>query len=343
MMPWTQRLPVGCDFGHSAVKLVQLKRRGGTWSVVRAELRELTPEARADDEWPNRQAMQVASACGWAQREHMTVSVQGRPPLVRHLTVPPMPKRELKEALQWEAKKASSLAVEDLVVDYVNGPEVTTDQGRMMPVTLVVAERGVVESEFARYRAAGLRITVMDVNPLAFYYAAHRLNRDETGPGCVAFVDIGASRMDINVAKHGSLRFSRSVALGGETLTESLARALGIDPSQAEGVKREHGLSGKPKVVEALAPEVDRLVVEIQRSVDYYRAQSHDGPLEALWVGGGAALTPGFVEYLAKFFDAKVGLFDPFEGMDCQGVQSEVQAAAPRFIAGVGLALAGLA
>ena len=149
--------------------------------------------------------------------------------------------------------------------------------------------------------------------------------------------------MDINVAKQGALRFSRSVALGGDALTDSLARGFGIDAAQAEVVKRDQGLSGKAKVLEVLGPEVDRLVVEIQRSVDYYRAQSHDGPLEALWVGGGTALTPGFIEYLAKCFDANVRLFNPFEGMDCQGVQLNVDVIAPRFIAGVGLAMAGLA
>lgn len=341
MMPWNRRSPVGCDFGHSAVKLVQLKRRGNSWSVMRAELRELTPEARANEEWPSRQAVQAASECRWAQHEDMAVSLQSRPAVVRHLSLPVMPKRELREALQWEAKKASSQAVEELVVDYVNGPPVATEQGRMMPVTMVVAERRAIEDEFSRYRATGLRVKVMDVNPLAFYYAAHRLDRDQTGPGCVAFVDIGASRMDINVAKQGALRFSRSVPLGGDALTDSLARVLGSDPAQAEVVKREQGLSGNAKVLEVLGPEVDRLVVEIQRSIDYYRAQSHDGALEALWLGGGTSLIPGFVEYVARFFDAKVARFNPFEGMDCRDIRLDLDALAPRFISSVGLALGG--
>jgi type IV pilus assembly protein PilM len=149
--------------------------------------------------------------------------------------------------------------------------------------------------------------------------------------------------MDINVAKQGTLRFSRSVSLGGDTLTDGLARAFGVNQMQAEGIKREHGMSGKAKVIEVLGPEVDRLVVEIQRSVDYYRAQAHDGALEALWIGGGTALIPGFIEYVGRFFDAKVGLFNPFEGMDCRDSRIDLDAVAPRFIASVGLAIAGLA
>jgi type IV pilus assembly protein PilM len=169
------------------------------------------------------------------------------------------------------------------------------------------------------------------------------LGRDQTGTGCVAFVDIGARRMDINVARHGTLRFSRSVPLGGEVLTQSLVRAFGTDASEAEIIKREQGLAGKAKVLEALGPDVDRLVVEIQRSVDYYRAQSHDGALEALWLGGGTSLMPGFVEHVMRFFDTKVARFNPFEGMDCREVRLDLDAVAPRFIAGVGLALGGQA
>jgi type IV pilus assembly protein PilM len=330
---------VGCDLGRSAVKLVQLQRSGRGWSVLQAELRELTPEAREGDQWPSPQAVQAAVECRWTTGEDVAVSLQSRPAIVRHLDLPDIPNRELREALQWEAKKASSQAVEELVVDHLRGPSVKTDQGRMMPVTMIVAEREAVEDEYRRYQRAGLRVKVMDVNACAFYYAAHRLGRDQTGTGCVAFVDIGSGRTDINIVKHRTLRFSRSVPLGGEMLTQTLIRAFGTDPAEAETIKREQGLSGKAKVLEVLGPDVDRLVVEIQRSIDYYRAQSHDGALEALWLGGGTSLMPGFVEYVARFIDSKVARFNPFEGMDCRGVRLDLDALAPRFIASVGLAI----
>jgi type IV pilus assembly protein PilM len=338
-----RRSIVGCDLGRSAVKLVQLACTGGKWFVVGAELRELTPEAHEGDQWPSRQAVQSAFGCKWASGEDMAVSLQGRPATVRYLDMPDIPKGELREALQWEAKKASSQAVEELVVDYVRGPSVKTDQGRMVPITMIVAERQAVEEEFRQYQQAGLRVKVMDINACAFYYAAHRLGRDQTGTGCAAFVDIGAGRMDINIAKQGTLRFSRSVPFGGDMLTQGLTRTFRTDPAEAETIKREQGLSGKAKVLEVLGPDVDRLVVEIQRSVDYYRAQAHDGALEALWLGGGTSLMPGFVEYVARFFDTKVARFNPFEGMDCSAVRLDVDALAPRFISSVGLAIGGQA
>ncbi|MFZ5876408.1 MAG: type IV pilus assembly protein PilM [Nitrospirota bacterium] len=337
-----RRSIVGCDFGGSAVKLVQLQRNGSGWSVVQAELRELLPERREGDQWPSAQAVQAASECRWLRGEDVAVSLQGRPAIVRHLDLPDIPNRELREALQWEAKKAASQAVEELVVDYMRGPVVSTEKGRTMPVTMLVAERSAVEQEFRRYRQSGLRVKVMDINPCAFYYAAHRLGHDQTGTGCVAFVDIGASRMDINIAKQGTLRFSRTVPFGGDALTQCIARTFGSDLPDAEIIKREQGLSGKAKVLEVLGPEVDRLVVEVQRSVDYYRAQSHDGALESLWLGGGTSLMPGFVEYVARFFDAKVSRFNPFEGMDCRAVRFDVEAVAPRFVSSVGLAIGGL-
>jgi len=127
--------------------------------------------------------------------------------------------------------------------------------------------------------------------------------------------------------------------LGGATLTHSLIQKVGADFGQAEAIKREQGLTGNAKVQEVLRPEVDRLVVEIQRSVDYYRAQSRDGALERMFLAGGTALMPGFVEHVASFFDAKVSLFNPFEGMDCSAVNIDLEALAPRFVSSLGLAL----
>ena len=156
-------------------------------------------------------------------------------------------------------------------------------------------------------------------------------------------VDIGTARMEINVVKQGMLRFTRGVPLGGETLTQSVIQTLGTDFSQAETIKREQGLTGNAKVKEVLQPVIDRLIVEIQRSVDYYRAQSRDGALERMFLAGGTPLMPGFVEHFASFFDAKVSLFNPFEGMDCSTVNSDLEPLAPRFTSSIGLALRGRA
>jgi len=332
---------VGCDLGHGAVKLVQLAKKARGWKVVHAELHDLSPEAASQTGWPSAQAIQVAMRSPCLAGQSVAVSLQSRPPAVRYLDVPPMPLRDLREALKWEAKKTTSLSLEEVIVDYVAGAPVSGASERKIPVTMVVAERAAVEDEYRQYQRAGLPVKLMDINPLAFYHAAHRVGSDQTGSGCVALVDIGAARMEINVVKQGALRFTRSVPLGGDTLTHSVMQKLGADFGQAETIKREQGLAGNAKIQEVLRPEIDRLVVEIQRSVDYYRAQSRDGALERMFLAGGAPLMPGFVEHVASFFDAKVALFNPFEGMDCSAVKIDLESLAPRFVSSVGLALRG--
>ena len=334
-----KRSVVGCDLGRGAVKLVQLTLTSKGWKVVHADLHELSPESADDDACPSPQAIQAAMQRAWIAGEPIAVGLQRRPAVVRHVELPPIPAREIREALRWEAKKATSLGVDDVIVDYLAGDVVGGAGERKMPVTMVAAERAAVEGEFRQYERAGLRVTAMDVNPVAFYHAAHRLGADQTGGGCVALVDIGLGRMDINIVKQGTLRFSRSIPMGGATLTQRLIQHFGIDVGQAEAIKREQGLSGKAKILEVLGPEVDRLIVEIQRSVDYYRAQSRDGALERMLLAGGTPLMPGFVAYISSFFDAKVALFNPFEGMDYLTAGADLEQLAPRYVSSVGLAL----
>ena len=338
-----RRSIVGCDVGRSAVKLVQLVRRSGKWHVVHAELHELPPGAEDPDVWPSTEAIGLALQRPWLKGEQIAVSLHAHPPVVRHVELPAIPDREVREALRWETKKATSLNIDDVLIDYVASRARGQSGERKMAVTMVVADRHAVETELRQYQQAGLSVNAIDINPLALHQVAHRVGADETGVGFLAFVDIGASHTDVEIIKHGSLRFSRTIATGGHALTQTLMQKFGIDAADAEGIKREQGLTGKAKILEVLGPEVDKMIVEIQRSIDYYRAQARDGTLEHLLLAGGTPLMPGFVEYVGTFFDAKVALCNPFDGMDCQANGALTQTMAPRFASSVGLALRGQA
>ena len=91
---------------------------------------------------------------------------------------------------------------------------------------------------------------------------------------------------------------------------------------------------------EIIKAEVDRMVLETQRSMDYYRAQFHEGTINKIILMGGSSLMPGFQEYFATYFDAGVELDDPFAEINCdEAAFEEVRMMAPRFSTGVGLAL----
>jgi type IV pilus assembly protein PilM len=210
----------------------------------------------------------------------------------------------------------------------------------------------VVQGEIQEMRRAGLRVVAMDVGPLSLLNTV-RLNYPKDLRKSLVFIDIGARKTEINIAKNGILRFTRTIQMGGDDLTSSIQRELGLDGEDAEQLKRERGMSPNgedisdtipyKRYLEVLKEALDRLVLEVQRSLDYYRAQFREEAVSKVILMGGTPLMPGFSDYFSSYFEAKVEVDDPFGEIICRNVAfGNFRAMAPRFSSSIGLALRNL-
>jgi type IV pilus assembly protein PilM len=340
---------LGVDIGSTAVKVVRLgyDRRG---PVLRyAGLTELVhTEEESGSGGQDRGAVMALYEMfreGRLRRQKMAVSYTGKSLIVRYLMLPKMPRDEIKEAIRWEAKKLVPQPLEQMILDYLIVGETEERDLKRYEILLIVAERESVLSQLEGLKPFRSQIAAMDVNPLALFNAV-KLNYPSDLEENLVFVDIGAHQMTINISKRGILRFTRSVQLGGEDITKALMQALRVEYHEAEQMKRQRGLTESTgnetdgHVRETIKSEADRMILEIQRSVDYYRAQFREGGIRKVIVMGGTPLMPGFKDYFSSYFDAAVVLDNPFAGIQSDHpAASELMLMAPRFSTGVGLAL----
>jgi type IV pilus assembly protein PilM len=286
---------------------------------------------------------------GKLKREKAAVNFVGRAPVVRYLLLPKMPKDELKEAVKWEAKKIVPIPIEEMVLDFMVLGEQEEKEGKRLELVVVAAERSEVLVQYNELKRIGINIAAMDVNPLALLNAVC-LNYAADLSGNVVFVDVGAVKTDINIIKQGVLRFTRNVQIGGEEITKAIERELQIRQNEAEAMKRQRGMvssesgGGVPgaegRLKTAIQPIVDRIVLETQRSIDYYRAQFREAEVRKVILMGGTPLLPGFQDYFSSYFGTAVEIDDPFAEIDCDEPSfAEFRIMAPRFSTSVGLAL----
>ena len=158
-------------------------------------------------------------------------------------------------------------------------------------------------------------------------------------PPAVALVDVGATRTSINVLRAGRTCFSREIALGGDDMTQAVARRLGIEPHEAEIVKCDGELH-EAEVASSIAPVLEDLASELALSIDY--VEHHEGVevRELLLSGGGslAAGTSAAIEQAtgrptrspSRGFQPRVEA----EGLDLDALELE----APSLVVAVGLA-----
>lgn len=260
-------------------------------------------------------------------------------PVIRPLSLPVMPKKELEEVVRWEARKLTPLPQEETVVDFLIMGEREEQQVRKYEIVVIVVEKAALVEQLQHLKDSGLTVTAVDVAPMALLNTA-RLHYSGDLPGNLLYVDIGAQRMEINILKGGVIRFTRQVLMGGDTITSTLVQALGLAFNEAEQRKRQEGITSGGSSRSPILEQIDRFIVEIQRSVDYYRAQSRETGVDRILLMGGMTLLPGFLEYFSSFFDAPVEIEDPFSKMDYSdpGV-AVLKDMAPRFSLAVGLAL----
>ncbi len=324
----------GIDIGSGSLKGVRLHRKGKGFELVDAAIFEFN-----DENMPLNECISALLGKN-LHKVRAAIHFSGRvSPEVQTLTLPVMPKKELIEAVHWEARKWSTLPPEEMVVDFTIMAEQEEEGVKQYEIVVVVVERAALEEQLQAISASGLNITAVDLAPMALLNTA-RLYYEDALPESLLYVDMGAQKMEINIVKNGVIRFTRQVALGGDVITHAISRSSTLSLPEAEGRKRKEGIPLDGLSRSAMLEQVDRFIVEIQRSVDYYRAQSRESGIDKILLMGGTPMLGGFLEYFKGFFDATVELDDSFSKTPCDdpGISMLLEMS-PRFSMAVGLAL----
>lgn len=346
-----QKSLLGIDLGASALKAVRLKPAGKTLKLDTVELIEHASADGNGNEQAVWDSLKALAQNRRIRKSRCVINAYGKAPLIRHLVLPPMPRNETREAIQWEAKKLINQPLEEIALDFLTKEGKDEAGHPHREVVLVAAEREAVKEVFLRARDSGLRVVAMDAGPLSLLNSIRYHHPGELHK-TLMFIDSGAAKTEINIAKNGVLRFTRSIQTAGNDLTASLEKQLNLPFGEAERLKKTFGIAaggpgktagGGPadQVREVLKESVDRLVLEVQRSLDYYRALFRDQLEGKIILSGGTPLMPGFAGHLASYFDVPVVVDDPFKGIAGGRAEEAYRAMAPRFSGCVGLALRG--
>ncbi len=331
------RSMVGLDIGTSAVKAVELTRRGRDVEVTgfgQVELTADTPEARAS-------AVRELLAEGGFKTRRVVTSISGKMVIIRYLSMVQMSDEELKNAITFEAEKYVPFPLDECVLDCqrIDSPE-GSSTGHMT-VLLVAAKRSELEEHLATVDAAGLVPEVIDVDAFALSNA-HTLctSVDEgmDGTGTIAFVDVGHTKTSVNVVSGGHSLFTREIGIGGCDFTDSIAKRLSVGFDEAEELKREPG-DGCEAVNEALFPTIDDIGNEIQLSFDYFENQ-FDKEIGSIFLSGGGAKVASFQEAFERIFEKPTKLFNPFDHIQVSSAIDPdlLSCNAPQLVVATGLA-----
>ncbi len=156
---------------------------------------------------------------------------------------PDVEESELGEALRWRVKDLVSYEIADAAIDYFSLPE-DAYHGRNQMLYVTVAPKSLIDRVANCVHTAGLTLDVVDIPELALRNLAALQGDDTIG---TAFLALQAPVSLVNLISDGDLYLTRQIETHGELLTD--------DPEQD------------------IADRAEGMILEIQRSLDYYESQ----------------------------------------------------------------------
>jgi type IV pilus assembly protein PilM len=257
-----------------------------------------------------------------------------------------MSDENLTNAIKFEADKYIPFDVDEVqldtqkLMDLSGSDEAGQDE---MKVLLVAAKKTIVEDQATMLTELGLTPVNIGVDSFALGNA-YELN-DIVSPGLqesdhtVALVDIGFAKSSINILRNNVTFFAREVPMGGQDLTNAITRRFGLEPFEAEALKRDP----QEQIVEvqdAVSATLDDLGNEINLSFDFFENQ-FEGEVQEVYLSGGSALLPFLEESLEKIFEKRTRVWNPIEGLKVKSDNVDIDAlnqSAPQLAVAVGLA-----
>ena len=340
---------VGVDIGSSSVKAVELQGKSGSFQLMSLGYESLEPDSIVDGQIMELNS--VANAIASIFNEHkiktmkVAAGVNGHSVIVKNIVLPQMTADELEESFSWHAEEHIPFDISDVNRDY----HVMDKSADAIHVLMAACKRDKVANLKQTIQLAGKQPAVIDVDAFALQNC-YELNYNPQPGQIVALLNIGASTTNINVLSGVRSVFTRDATFGGNQYTSLLQKELGLTFEQADQVKRGMPIPEgiEQREIEPILDTVsDILALEIQKTMDFYRATVEDGEsaVGKILVSGGGSKLKGLVEFLSKRFDMPVELFDPFRKIkvDSRGFDPEyMREIVPEMAIAVGLALRGV-
>src|SRR5207249_5278404 len=104
---------------------------------------------------------------------------------------------------------------------------------------------------------------------------------------------------------------------GGNQFTDVLQKELNLSFEEAEQLKKGKSIAGieTANINSLLQSVAEVLLLEIQKTFDFFRATSIGEHIQRIYVSGGCANVTGFLDLLQKRLNMPVELLDPFRNI----------------------------
>ena len=309
----------GLDISDLSLKIAKLKRRGKSLKLVSFGQEEIKPGIIKNGEIKDPAALSkviknfLKKVRGESLKtKYVVACLPEEKAFLEIIKMPLMEEKELKASVLLEAENYIPLPMEQVYLDFEVIPSLSGPSDKM-EVLIAALPKKIIDSYVKAIKGAGLLPKALEVESQSI---ARALVKNGASPFPTLLIDLGATRTSFIIFSGRSVRFTSSISISSQGLTQAVSNTLKVPLAEAEKLKFKWGIKeafetreekkdlkapneGK-QVLEALIPSITDLVEQIKRYIDYYQSHTKEDNLsrdkreisKIILCGGGARLSP---------------------------------------------------
>lgn len=320
----------GLDISESSLKIVKLTKKRGFFKInyfIETDLPQgiISGGVIKDEE---ALAKIIKSLCKSAKHKglntkYVIATLPEEKSFLEVIQIPRMNEKELQSAILFEAENYVPLPIDKLYLDYkVINQEVKNLNH--IDVLIVAMPKITIDSYSSCLKKAGLIPTVLEVESQSL---VRSLVKNEKTSTSLVLIDFGKDDTDFIIFSGDSIRFTCSIPISSQQITDAIAKNMNVDLTVAEKLKINFDLSKKndsqesQKIAESIEVVLNALSEEIKKYLDFHREHTLDeiSDGEKIILSGGGSELEGIVDFLFQKLKIPVEFANPWVNIPIKG------------------------
>src|SRR4030042_2092627 len=160
---------IGLDIGSHSIKLVGLKMTSKGPFLTRIGMKEIPPGGDKEDINTFSETLKTLLEEMGLKTKKVNLVVSGSGVHIKRISIPSLPRAELKEAVRWEIKDHLPFPVETAQIDFNILNEYGEDNVKKLDLITVACPKNLIDRTLSIVKGAGLEPVHLDVGPFALW------------------------------------------------------------------------------------------------------------------------------------------------------------------------------
>ncbi|MGV8059422.1 MAG: pilus assembly protein PilM [Smithellaceae bacterium] len=330
--PGKKNYTVGIDISHDFIHLAKtISSSDGSPILIDQKIIKASVD-KGSPEFNSLLKASLLSICGNPADCNIWTIIPAGEVNIQHVKIPPVPKKQMENAIYWAAKKELSFDEKDYIFDFEIQGDIVEQGIPKHSVMVYSAPKAEIEKCKALFSNIGISLAGITIAP----FAIQNIFRTKwllAGEGTTATLFIGHEFSRISIYDKDNLLMTRGIKTGASSMMEAIAESflekkgalrlekedvkkilfsLGSDSEKLSQNDAGFGLKSD-EIFKMLIPVIERLTRQIERTLQHYTTSIGNERVEKIYISSAINIYDPIAAYISDQLGIVIETFDPFK------------------------------